>query len=86
MGPIDKIFNQLKLLKAGKHLRKLYREGLVDANGHATKKGRTFAKRVMAEAWFDDEANVKKVAENLIEYTKLVKDEAKDEKNADDDE
>ena len=78
-GPIDTIMEKLTLLKAGAAVRKLYKEGLVDAHGVPTKLGRTLARRRMAEDWYANEANVKKLADELLEYVKLAKAENEDE-------
>ena len=73
MGPVDTIVEKFKLLKGGKVRRALHREGLVDADGVATKKGRTLARRLMAEKWIED--NAEGIAKDLAEYAKAVKDE-----------
>ena len=73
MGPIDKIVEKMKLLAGGKVRRTLHKEGLVDANGVATKKGRQLARRLSAEKYIDD--NAEAIAKQLQDYAKIEKEE-----------
>lgn len=77
MGPVDTLVQKFKLLKGGKTLRFLFKNGIVDENGVASRLGRTLARRLMAEQWVTD--NSDKLAADLGKYNKLVKDEAGDE-------
>ena len=77
MGPVDTLVQKFKLLKGGKTLRFLFREGIVDENGVATSLGRKLARRLMAEEWVTD--NSEKIATDLAKYAKLSKDESDDE-------
>ena len=77
MGPIDTLVEKLKLLKAGKSVRTLYRLGLVESNGTATKKGRTFARRFIAEEWIKENAD--RLAKDFAEFAKLSKGEDEDD-------
>jgi len=77
MGPIDTIVEKFKLVKGGKVVRALFKEGLVDENGVATKSGRVLARRLMAEEYI--EANKDDIAAKLAEYTKLAKAESEDD-------
>ena len=74
MGAVDTIIQKLKLLKGGKVRRLLFKEGIVDENGIATKRGRTLARRLMAEKWVED--NAESIASQLVEFAKLTKAES----------
>ena len=77
LGPVDTLVQKFKLLKGGKTLRFLFRNGIVDENGVATKLGRTLARRLMAEQWVTD--NSDRLATDLGKYAKVVKDESEDD-------
>lgn len=77
MGPIDTIVEKMKLLAGGKVRRALHKEGLVDANGVATKLGRKLATRLSAEKYITD--NSEEIAKQLIKYAEVVKDEKDEE-------
>jgi len=77
MGPIDTLVQKFKLVKAGKNVRRLFKEGIVDADGVATSLGRKLARRLMAEEYITE--NVDTIAKQLVAFSKVSKDESEDE-------
>ena len=77
MGPVDTIVEKFKLLGGGKVRRSLFKEGLVDADGVATKRGRVLARRLMADKWIADNAD--DIAKKLAQYAKNLKAESDDD-------
>lgn len=74
MGPIDILVQKFKLVKAGKNVRALFRNGIVDENGVATQLGRKLARRLIAEEYIA--SHVDELAAQLAEYSKVTKDES----------